>query len=215
LKTPAYTTPFAYPKTRHTRRLSPGPFSTHQSYKPYLRDEFEKKCVYCRMPVTMKDEALFGADHYRPQIRFPGLAATYTNLFYCCNPCNSRKGDYWPSKRRAKTHFFPNPCDHEMFQHLRFVGTRVEVKSQAGQTAFDLLDLNEDGEEGVVAYRDFIVDAIRTYNIKREEALGVLKHLRNLAAKQKSPNPVLDADIAVAEQELRKTETHLARLTGT
>jgi hypothetical protein len=86
--------PFSYPKSRHTRRLRPGPFKKYSEYKPFLREEFEKKCVYCRMPDTMKDYEMYGVDHYRPKSLFSELLTTYANLFYCCNPCNRRKREY-------------------------------------------------------------------------------------------------------------------------
>ena len=133
-------TPFRYPKDKHFRRLRPGPFARYQSYKPALRQEFEQKCVYCRAPDGPKGLDGFGVDHYRPKSLFPTLRTTYTNLFYCCNQCNRRKGSHWPANPKAR---IPNPCDHEMHKHLRFASERVEGRTSQGNEALEVLDLND------------------------------------------------------------------------
>jgi hypothetical protein len=202
--------PFSYPKSRHTRRLRPGPFTTYQEYKPFLREEFEKKCVYCRMPDTMKDYEMYGVDHYRPKSLFTKLLTTYSNLFYCCNPCNRRKLEYWPTRGRLKTHFIPNPCDHEMFTHLRFVGDKVQARTPAGEVAYDLLDLDD---PKVVEYRRFILDLLNIYEAKRTETLDALKKLRG-AKLEADPPADIDSGIAALETELATIERHLARLEG-
>ena len=51
---------------------------------------------------------------------FPELVADYTNLFYCSNGCNSRKGAFWPTSDQMTLGIYvPNPCDHVMFDHMR------------------------------------------------------------------------------------------------
>lgn len=138
--------PFTYPKSAHVRRLTPGPFTRYQLYKPSLREEFYGHCVYCRTPDPLKGHDAFGVDHYKPKARFPSLATVYSNLFYSCNTCNRRKGSFWPSAGEEKAGVFvPNPCAHVMFRHLRFSGTRVEGRTAAGKfTADTLLHLNDD-----------------------------------------------------------------------
>src|SRR5436309_202187 len=39
--------PFAYPHEAHQRRHGPAGYTNYQSYKPWLRDEFAFRCVYC------------------------------------------------------------------------------------------------------------------------------------------------------------------------
>jgi len=202
--------PFSYPKSRHTRRLTPGPFKTYQEYKSFLRDEFQKKCVYCRMPDTMKDYEMYGVDHYRPKSVFPGLETTYANLFYCCNPCNRRKREYWPTYGKGKTHFIPNPCDHEMFTHLRFAAEKVQARTTAGSVARELLDLDD---PKAVEYRRFILDALDTFDSKRRETLAAVKALQGM--KQGAAPPAdIDEGITALETELGKIDLHLARLEG-
>lgn len=203
--------PFVYPKSRHLRRERPGVLSPYSEYKPFLQREFARKCVYCRMPDSMKDYELYGVDHYRPKSRFRYLLTTYPNLFYCCNPCNRRKGEYWPPRGRANTHFVPNPCDHEMFKHLRFTGAVVEAKSEAGEVAEQLLDLNE---PEAVAYRQFILDALDTYAAKKAELEETIAQLTLKRDDGSVSRQAADSALAVLERDLASVDASLARLAG-
>ena len=137
---------FEYPKSIHARKLSPRQFRRYQSYKPYLRLEFSRRCVYCRQPDSSAPNLNFGVDHYRPKSirRFAGLVCIYSNLFYCCAGCNCRKGADWPVDENAGP-FVVNPCDYEMFRHLRFDSrtARVEARTSFGRHTIALLQLNE------------------------------------------------------------------------
>jgi hypothetical protein len=161
---------FAYPKTRHTRTQNPPRFENYRSYKPFLRTEFEGRCVYCEHPDAIKGIASFGADHYRPKRHFPSLENEYLNLYYCCNSCNSRKGSYWPKPEVEATAFVPNPCEHEMFAHLRYNGAVVEAKSDAGKFSVYLLDLNG---EVVVGWRAGVLSAVAALRAQGARILSV------------------------------------------
>lgn len=39
--------PFAYTSTPHQRRHGPSGYDSYEAYKPWLRDEFVFRCVYC------------------------------------------------------------------------------------------------------------------------------------------------------------------------
>lgn len=203
--------PFIYPKLRHSRVLNPPNYASYGRYKPFLREEFERKCVYCRMPDTMRGEQGYGADHYRPKKLFPELAATYANLFYCCNPCNSRKGGYWPDGDQASARFIPNPCDHEMFAHLRFQRASVEAKTTSGEFTLELLDLNDPES---LNYRKFVLETIAIYEKKRNELQVFATQIRS----KRDAGEILlsDADHALAkiELDLEKTSMNLLRLSG-
>lgn len=136
-------TTFSYPKSRHSRTQTPPEYANYRSYKPFLRIEFDRCCVYCRHPDGIKTTDAFGVDHYRPKKLFPALATSYLNLYYCCNACNARKDAYWPANSFERTHFIPNPCEHEMFRHLRYDGAKVESKTRAGEVAVATLQLND------------------------------------------------------------------------
>lgn len=151
--------PFVYPKIKHSRTETPPVYKNYSTYKQFLRREFKGKCVYCLTPDTLKGEAAFGADHYRPKNLFPHLATEYCNLFYCCNQCNSRKGKFSPLSLKANSKFIPNPCDHVMYQHLKFNRENVVYKSVAGEFTAELLDLND---PKTVEYRANVIHLIDT-----------------------------------------------------
>lgn len=203
--------PFVYPKSKHIRREKPGALSPYPKYKPFLQREFERKCVYCRMPDSMKDYELYGVDHYRPKGTFPALITNYGNLFYACNPCNRRKGEYWPPRGKGTTHFIPNPCDHEMFKHLRFNGALVETKSEPGKVAEDLLDLND---PEAVSYRTFIMHAIETYSTKQAELEKTRQQVEALRSAGSISTADADAALASLQNDLDTVTKNLARLAG-
>lgn len=162
---------FQYPKTKHSRRLTPRQFKRYRSYKRFLQNEFSRVCVYCRQPDSSAPNLNFGVDHYRPKgiARFANLVCSYANLYYCCGDCNSRKNNYWPPDEKAGP-YVVNPCDHEMAAHLRFDKTtgRVETRTPDGIHTEELLQLND---EALVKYRQSTLSTVNLYlaEIKRLE----------------------------------------------
>jgi uncharacterized protein (TIGR02646 family) len=169
------TSPFQYPQAKHLRVLKPRPFARYQQFKPALRTEFEKKCVYCRTPDSVRGYAGFGVDHYRPKHAFPQLQTTYSNLFYCCNQCNSRKGGYWAEQAQERV---PNPCDDEMQRHVRFVRAEVQARSHRGTVMLDLLDLND---PDVVQLRKAVEQTLVLCNRTVRQIQATLASLEQLA----------------------------------
>ena len=204
--------PFIYPKARHTRRETPPAYSSYRKYKPFLKKEFSSQCVYCRLPDGIQREDTFGVDHYRPQSKFPELAATYTNLFYVCNCCNRRKGNFWPTQaQERKGEFIPNACDHVMFEHLQYRFSRVETKSDAGRIANKYLDFND---EKSVQYREFILRIITGLEQDRREHQKAIQAIRQRAESNPENIEQLEQAKADAERELEEIERDLARVTG-
>jgi len=85
---------FDYPDHRKHRRHGPSGYACYQGYRPWLRDEFDFRCVYC-----LKREAWgqvtyeFDLDHFEPQSLNPRRRLDYLNLVYACRRCNSVKRD--------------------------------------------------------------------------------------------------------------------------
>ena len=67
---------------------------SYHSYKPWLRDEFAFRCVYClcRERWFPDGDAAFGVDHLIPQSEHLDLTVEYSNLVYSCCQCNSLRG---------------------------------------------------------------------------------------------------------------------------
>ena len=83
---------FAYSE-RKDRRHGPV-YSSYPSYRPWLRDEFSFRCVYCLIREEWgRLTGEFDLDHFQPQSNRPDLATAYENLVYACHSCNLRKSD--------------------------------------------------------------------------------------------------------------------------
>jgi hypothetical protein len=89
-------TVFDYPSVPHRRRHGPQGYLDYKHYKPWLRDEFSFRCVYCLCRETWfpDGEAYFGCDHVRPRSRGPNGISTYDALVYACCVCNAWKKDF-------------------------------------------------------------------------------------------------------------------------
>lgn len=203
--------PFSYPKAKHARTQQPPTFNSYPRYKPYLQREFSAQCVYCRIPDALKGYEAFHVEHYRPQKSFPELECAYENLFYSCGNCNRSKGSYWPQAHEEKTRFIPNPCDHVMFEHLRFVDGDVMARTEAGQFAVERLDLND---PNAVEFRRFTKDQIDITG----RAIAELDRLTLQLRKRFSRGQVTEARLCEGVERLAAKkatyEGNLRKLTG-
>src|ERR1700732_4278731 len=86
-------TPFSHPPVPHARCHGPSGYDPYDGYKPWLRDEFSFRCVYClERELWYPDRhASFSADHVVPQKDDLSRVCDYTNLVYACTRCNSLK----------------------------------------------------------------------------------------------------------------------------
>jgi len=78
----------------------PESVSAYREYKPYLREEANKKCVYCAINESYLGGAdSFHVEHFRPKSldSFKHLIKEYSNLFYTCAICNRFKSNDWPA----------------------------------------------------------------------------------------------------------------------
>jgi hypothetical protein len=78
---------FRYPDMPHARRHSPGGYVDDEHYKPWLRDEFTFRCVYCRCREVWfpYGDRNFSVEHARP-----------TSLAPAGRNGPGRRGDYSP-----------------------------------------------------------------------------------------------------------------------
>ena len=85
--------PFAYPAESHKRRHGPQGYAHYGQYKPWLRDEFTFRCVYCLERETWYPNRIsgFSTEHFVPKAIDPTLEMDYANLLYACTRCNSCK----------------------------------------------------------------------------------------------------------------------------
>ncbi len=196
-----------FPVRRQDRGPDPGPFTEHRSYKPHLQSAFRRKCVYCRTPDGLKGEEGFGVDHYLPKSRFPHLAIAWPNLFYACNVCNTWKGEYVSTPEL----FLPNPCDHQMSDHLQYSGAKIDTYTVHGEWLKELLHL-----EGLRTFREFILSALGKFLRVRNELVEDLTdyEARLDTAQTDEDRSLLQAAILDTAAELERVDGHIERLTG-
>lgn len=61
------TSPFRYPAAAHVRRHGPQGYADYASYRPWLRDEFAFRCVYCLLREQWGlVRGTFAIDHFLP-----------------------------------------------------------------------------------------------------------------------------------------------------
>lgn len=85
---------FNYPKLPHARRHGPQGYVGYNSYRPWLRDDFCFRCVYCLIREQWgRVFGEFDLDHYAPQSLNPRRATDYDNVLYSCACCNAGKGE--------------------------------------------------------------------------------------------------------------------------
>lgn len=85
---------FEYPTEPHERRHGPAGYTNYERYRPWLRDEFLYRCVYCLNRERWCSDAIaFNIDHFLPVSVAPDLSCEYTNLLYACARCNLAKSD--------------------------------------------------------------------------------------------------------------------------
>lgn len=85
---------FEYPEPRSERVHGPEGYASYASFRPWLRDEFTFRCVYCLKRETWGQvTGEFELDHFEPQSIAPDRTVDYLNLVYSCRRCNAIKLD--------------------------------------------------------------------------------------------------------------------------
>lgn len=157
---------FSYPAAAHVRRHGPRGYADYKHYKPWLRDEFTFRCVYClcRENWLPDGQAHFSVDHAAPRGRGPAGEHDYDRLVYACGVCNACKGD------------FPDLADIDrlaLSEHL-VVNARgvVEPLSRWGETLADVCALNR---AELVAFRRDLLALLAVLERSRAEDAARLR----------------------------------------
>lgn len=119
--------PFRFPPKPHCRVHGPRGHTSYGAYKPWLRDEFHFRCVYCltRELWSADGQNRFSIDHVKPKSKHMKLICDYDNLVYACIRCNTLK---------SAQIGLPDPCQTGLAKHLkllhdgRFVGLTPKGK---------------------------------------------------------------------------------------
>ncbi len=179
-----YASPFRYPATPLVRKHGPRGYSSYADFRPWLRDGFDFRCVYClkreQWCLQLND---FELDHQVAQSVASNLCRDYMNLVYACHNCNHRKGNKWlPSPDKVAY----GACI-EVLTSGRRIG-EIVAHNDDGVRLIDELAL--DGDK-ITAMRHQIICSIRSHQ-KHDWKLflmwmGLPKDLADLAAVEPQP----------------------------
>jgi hypothetical protein len=150
--------PFAYPETPHLRRHGPRGYADYESYRPWLRDEFSFRCVFClgREQWSILPGA-YDIDHFVPQSIHPEGRLDYDNLLYVCHSCNLSKSD-----RLA-----PDPCSVALGRCLEVhTDGTITALTDEGQALIDVLGLDN---AKYTRFRHLWIDILRSLAIHDRE----------------------------------------------
>lgn len=101
--------PFSYPDSPHVRIHGPSGYAHYKQYRPWLRDEFKFRCIYCLIREQWGlVRGTFDIDHFLSQSHFKDTEKDYDNLLYSCATCNTAKADQ----------DVPDPCRHMLSANL-------------------------------------------------------------------------------------------------
>lgn len=200
---------YHYPNDVHLRTETPRVFKRYQSYKRFLQAEFTRICVYCRQPDSVAPGLVYSVDHFRPKglPEFAGLVCEYTNLYYCCPQCNSRKNDYWHEGDQPR---FINPCDDVMAEHLRFDSRTGEVTASSphGELMIELLQLNDgavkDFRLSTLASIKYLQRSLDQIEIDRAEFRAQLRAGKITQATFDDADQEMMADAAALREEIQR-----------
>jgi hypothetical protein len=171
---------FGYPDAPHVRRHGPRGYIDDEHYKPWLRDEFTFRCVYCRCrEVWFPDgDRNFSVEHVLPVSLAPEGPTDYDTLLYACCQCNSSR----------KAMLLPLDPTSDLGRHLEVLsdGT-IRGLTPAGE---DLISICRLDRPNLTTFRRLILDVLAFLRQKQEHGaaelcrryLGFPRNLPNLAA---------------------------------
>lgn len=121
-------------------------YANYSSFKPYLRDDFNKRCGYCDCDdYHIGGSRGYQIDHFRPKKKFTSLANDYSNLVYSCPYCNRAKWDKWKNDNG-----FIDPCSDEYNDHLyRNEVGQIFYHTERGKYIFEELKLGLERHETI------------------------------------------------------------------
>ena len=175
---------FQYPTSPSGRRHGPRGYTSYQSYKPWLRDEFSFRCVYCLCRERWEPNGAesFSVEHVVTQSSDPSQARDYANLVYACCICNSSRAD-------APLPFHPSHVS--LRDHLQLLpnGT-MRSSTDEGAALIEICRLNR---ASLVSFRQRLLHVIAALAAHRDhpparsalrEMLGFPEDLPKLAGRR-------------------------------
>jgi hypothetical protein len=127
--------PYEYAGVPHQRRHGPAGYADYKRYRPWLKDEFCFRCVYCLKRMVWSPTDIWVIDHLVSREEAPELECEYENLVLACQFCNNLKD----------ANRVPDPCQVAYGRYLRVEedGT-VTALDGPGRRLVSVLRLNHE-----------------------------------------------------------------------
>jgi len=152
-------TAFAYAVRPHTRRHGPQGYRDDDNYKPWLRDEYFFRCLYCccREVWFPDGDRAFSVEHLQPRsTASPGLTP-YDTLAYACCQCNALR----------QAALLPVNPEIGLGLHLEIIPTgAIRALSAEGMESIQICRLDR---PNLTAFRRLILDTLRYLQGKKAE----------------------------------------------
>ena len=98
-------------RTESPRRVCTKEYTNYQSYKKFIREDFNNRCAYTDcLDIHFGGYRTYHIDHVKPKSSFPDLVNSYNNLVYSCSYVNIKKSD--------KVEVNIDPCDVDWNNHF-------------------------------------------------------------------------------------------------
>lgn len=162
------------------RNLNPPKYQRYQTYKRWLREEFDYSCCFCDLWESEKGGShVFAVEHYRPKKRFPKRKTDYNNLLYACPRCNVYKSSYWPTRaQRAADMYILNLCEHDVEIHIDKTNPKWTGISSAGSWNIIKLRLTSRLKEKIRKNRRTATRLLAQARVELADAEAVLRQAR-------------------------------------
>lgn len=144
-------------------------YASYTSFKPYIREDFNKRCGYCDgLDLFHGGVRGYQIDHFKPHSikKFNYLKEEYSNLVYSCPFCNRAKSNKWEDSKG-----FIDPCETEYDSHLS--------RNNKGQIIFKT-------EQGKYIHTNL------NFHLKRHELLWMIEKLQTQKLSLKNYLKTLD-----------------------
>ena len=159
-------------------------YANYPSFKPYLREDFNRRCGYCDCDDYHSGGSRgYQIDHFKPKDKFIELKEEYSNLVYSCPYCNRAKWSKW------KDDGFVDPCEDEYESHLyRNEKGMICYSTERGRYIFEEMNLGMERHEIIWMIRKLEVqkgllkdklDKLGQVHDKRFEALDVFLKIQD------------------------------------
>lgn len=132
-------------KTTPKRSTEVPHHSNYRDYRPFLREDFGKRCGYCNDYDTFRIDR-YEIDHFVPVTLDKDRKTDYSNLVYACKSCNNSKSDTWPTGDTGNPNDgkigWIDPCSKEYaMQFERDEYGAIIPKTDMGEWMFENLKL--------------------------------------------------------------------------